>query len=154
MWGEIIEPISNKSAYKITHLKIRKFQSEKYVTATPISCVNPVEEIDVSVKGISLTNEFIVHVKEIGQVGDIHGYGYCPTCNKKIVLAKLTNKFYMQPFQPCNFSKLQKSSVLLLICIYLITKEELTLTATTEYILGDIMSLSSDFDIIDKLLEL
>ena len=40
-----------------------------------------------------------------------------------------------------------------LTCIRPVTGEELTLTAT-EYILRDIMPLSSDNDIIDKLLEL
>ena len=40
-----------------------------------------------------------------------------------------------------------------LICIRPVTGEELTLTAT-KYILRDMMPLSSDNDIIDKLLEL
>ena len=73
----MIEQISNKSTCKITHLKIRKFQGKKYVAASPILCILPVEEIDISVKEIPLTNEFIVH--KIDKVGDIHGYDYCLT---------------------------------------------------------------------------
>lgn len=77
VWGK--EQISNKSTYKISHLKSQKFQGEKYVAISLISYINPDEEIDISVREVFLTNKFIVHVKGINKGGNIHRYNYCPT---------------------------------------------------------------------------
>ena len=74
MWGK--EQISNKSTYKISHLKSQKFQG---VAISLISYINPDEEIDISVREVSLTKKFIVHVKGTNKGGNIHRYNYCPT---------------------------------------------------------------------------
>ena len=58
--GEIIDMTSNEITYKISHLKIRKFKSEQYMTTTPLSILAQMEEIDASVKEVTISNESLI----------------------------------------------------------------------------------------------
>ena len=63
IWGEFIEEISNRSTYNVIYLKIQKFIGLKYVTTIPTSAHSTVQEIDVSIKEVSLNNDSVIFVK-------------------------------------------------------------------------------------------
>ena len=75
-------------------IKIRKFRVEKYVTTPLISTLRTVQEMDVSIKKVSLSNESVVFVSQIEQIGDINRYDSCTSCKKRLIHVLLEKTHY------------------------------------------------------------
>lgn len=44
LWGDLMKQVATKNSYAITHIRIRQYDSDKYLTTTPSTTITPCDE--------------------------------------------------------------------------------------------------------------
>ena len=44
LWGDLIKQVANAQSYSITHVRIKQYDSQKYLTTTPSTTITPADE--------------------------------------------------------------------------------------------------------------
>ena len=44
LWGDLIKQVSNKKSYSISHIRVKQYDSAKYLTTTPSTTITPIDE--------------------------------------------------------------------------------------------------------------
>lgn len=44
LWGDLIKQVANKNSYSITHVRVKQYDSAKYLTTTPSTTITPADE--------------------------------------------------------------------------------------------------------------
>lgn len=44
LWGDLIKEVANKKSYCITHVRVKEYDSTKYLTTTPSTIISPTDE--------------------------------------------------------------------------------------------------------------
>ena len=93
IWEPLLKDVHDKKTYEFTHVKIRKFEGNTYITTCPQSVLMPVNVPVEDPVNIKFMTSVTRSIERFEQIGEIQQFFNCKGCKKKISSCVMGKRF-------------------------------------------------------------